>query len=167
MCAGEWPGTLTTSNEIPPHLERLAAREQDVRRVRAHAELRGEARLGRLEQLALALGHVHGCAGRLGEVGDAPEVVEVPVRDQDRGAARAHAGELEPELRGIAAGVDDDRLGRAPVGPDDVAVRPERAELVRVDRERHQAGESNRALRGYSGFCFGFGGCPCRFWYER
>ena len=127
----------------PTELESLAAREHDVRRVRANPELRGR----RLQLLALALGHVHGCTGPLGEVGDAPEVVEVPVRDQDRGAAGAHARELETELGGIAAGVYDNRLRDTAIGPDDVAVRPQRAELVRVDRERHQAAESNRALR--------------------
>ena len=91
------------------------------------------------------------------------------VGDQDRGAAGAHPRELEPELSRIAAGVDDDRLGDAAVGPNDVAVRPDRTELVRVDCERHLAAESNRALRSYSGFCFGFGlgSCPWRFRYWR
>ena len=65
------------------------------------------------------------------------------VRDEDPGARRAHPGELEPQRRRVAAGVDHDRLGGAALGPDDVAVRPERAELVGVDDEGHPAIECN------------------------
>ena len=95
-----------------------------------------------LEPVALALGHVDRRAGALREVGDAAEVVEVAVRDQDRGARRAAPGELQPQLGGVAARVDDDRLRRAAVGADDVAVRLERPERVAVDDEAH-AGECN------------------------
>ena len=44
---------------------------------------------------------------------------------------------------GVAARVDDDRLGRRGSRAHDVAVRPDRAELVTVDGEAH-GGESNR-----------------------
>ena len=76
-----------------------------------------------------------GRAGALGEVGDAADVVVVRVRDEDRGAARAQPGELEPKLRGVAARVDDDRFGRRAGRTDDVAVRADGAELVAVDGE--------------------------------
>ena len=59
------------------------------------------------------------------------------VRDEDRGAARAHGGELETQLGGVAARVDDDRVGRAAPGADDVAVRLDRPERELFDRERH------------------------------
>jgi hypothetical protein len=60
----------------------------------------------------------------------------VRVREQDRGTRRAYARELEPQLRRISAGVDHDRPGRAALGADDVAVRPDRSELIRFDRDR-------------------------------
>jgi hypothetical protein len=52
-------------------------------------------------------------------------------------AQRAPPRELEPELRRVVAGVDDDRLGRAALRAHDVAVRPDRAELEPVDDGRH------------------------------
>ena len=61
-----------------------------------------------LEAIAFSFGHVDGSAGRLGEVGDAANVVEMPVRDQDGGAGRAEPAELNAELRRLAARVDDD-----------------------------------------------------------
>ncbi len=64
-------------------------------------------------------------------------MVVVPVRDEDRRAAGAGAREVEAQLCRVAAGIDDDRLGRAASRTDDVAVRPDRAELVAVDGERH------------------------------
>ena len=56
------------------------------------------------------------------------EVVVVAVGEQDRGAGRARSGEREPDLGGVRARIDDDGLGRAPVGADEVAVRPDLAE---------------------------------------
>ena len=53
------------------------------------------------------LGHVDRRAGPLGEVGDAAEVVEVPVRDEDRRAGRAHSA------RARAAGRRRRRPGRS------------------------------------------------------
>ena len=69
---------------------------------------------GPFERGPLVLGHVDGRAGSLGEVGDAAEVIPVRVRDQDRRAARAQAGELEAQGRGVAARVDDGGLGAVP-----------------------------------------------------
>ena len=42
------------------------------------------------------------------EVGDGADVVDVGVRDEDRAYARAGARELEPQLRGGVARVDDE-----------------------------------------------------------
>ena len=109
-------------------VERLVAREEDLRRVRAQADARRHVVVHVLEEDALVLGHVHGRAGSLGEVGDAAEVIPVAVGDEDRDAARAAPGQLEPDLRGVRARVDDDRVG-APRPADEVAVRPDRAEL--------------------------------------
>ena len=66
-----------------------------------------------LEPLALALRHPDLGAGSLGEVGDAAEVVEVPVRDQDPGARGAEPRELEPQVGRVPAGIDHRALGRA------------------------------------------------------
>ena len=98
-----------------------------------------------LEEHALVLGHVHGRAGSLGQVGDAAEVIPVAVGDQDRDAlALPRLRQLEPDLGRIRARVDDDRLGRAGVA-DEVAVRPDRAELEARDVKGHQAAESIHA----------------------
>ena len=43
----------------------------------------------------------------------------------------------EPDRRRVAARVDDDRLRRAALGPDEVAVRPDRAERELFDDGRH------------------------------
>ncbi len=91
-CAGEWPGMATHSKEIPATstVSPPSSRWSGVYR-RPGAPARREVRV-LLEQGALALGHPDGRAGALGEVGDAAEVVEVAVRDQDRGAGRAACG---------------------------------------------------------------------------
>ena len=52
------------------------------------------------------------------------------VRDQDPGA-------LAGKLGRIGARIDDDGLGSALLPAHDVAVRPDRAELVAVDGEAH------------------------------
>ena len=62
-------------------------------------------------------------------------MIPVRVREQDRVDRGAHAGELEPELDRAAARIDDDRLVGAAVRAHDVAVRPDRTELVAIDRE--------------------------------
>ena len=60
---------------------------------------------------SLALAHVDGRTRALGEVGDADEVIPVPVRDEDRRARRTEPREQEPELGRVAARIDDDGLG--------------------------------------------------------
>ena len=90
-----------------------------------------------LEHRELARRRVDGRPGTLGEVGQAEDVVEVGVRDEDRDAACAARRELEADLRRGAARVDDDGLRRGAVGADDVAVRGERPEGQLVDDRRH------------------------------
>ncbi len=68
------------------------------------------------------------------------------VRDEDGDAGRSHPRQLQPQLRGVAARVDDDGLGRGEVGAHDVAVRADRAQLVAVDGERHYLDEEPRAF---------------------
>jgi hypothetical protein len=60
----------------------------------------------------------------------------VAVGEQDRGAGRSRTGEREPDLGGVRPRVDYDGLGRAPVGADEVAVRPDLPERELVNRER-------------------------------
>ena len=125
--------------------DRLATAHQMLGRVRAagHADRR-EFRVA-LEPLALAFGHPDLGAGSLREVGDAADVVEVPVRDEDPRARRAEPRELEAKVGRVPPGSMTTALGRAAVAADDVAVRVEGAELVPVDREWH-GGESSAAL---------------------
>ena len=63
-------------------------------------------------------------------------MVEVAVREQDRGAGRARTGQRQPDLGGVRARVDHDSLRRAPVGADEVAVRPDLPERELVNGER-------------------------------
>ena len=72
------------------------------------------------------------------ELGDASEVVPVSVGDQDRDAADADPGELQPELRRVPTRVDNDRFAGRLRGTYDVAVRPDRAELVAIDDQGHR-----------------------------
>ena len=84
-------------------LDRLAAAHEVLGRVRpsGHADRR-ELRVA-LEPLALAFGHPDLGAGSLGEVGDAADVVEVAVRDEDPGARGAEPRELEAKVGGVPA----------------------------------------------------------------
>ena len=118
-------------------LERLVPCEADVGRVRAQADTGRDEAVDVLEQRSLVLGHVHRRAGSLGQIGDAAEVVPVAVRDQDRHALRPRARQLEAKLRRVSAGIDDDRLGRVAARADDVAVRPDRSDLVTIDGKAH------------------------------
>ena len=89
---------------MPGELDRLAACEQVGGRVGAARGSGGRELRGSLEQVALALRHPDGRAGALGEVGDAADVVEVAVRDEDPGARGTRLRELEPELGGFPPG---------------------------------------------------------------
>ena len=68
------------------------------------------------------------------------------VRDEDGDARRSLPRQLQPQLGGVAAGIDDDGLACRAVRAHDVAVRPDRAELVAVDGERHYLAEEPRAF---------------------
>ena len=72
-----------------------------------------------------------------GEVGDTEQMVEMAMRDEDRGALRTEPSERQPDLGRVTARVDDDGLARAGLGPDDVAVRPDRSERELIDAQRH------------------------------
>ncbi len=87
---------------------------------------------------------VDGRAGRVREVGDTAEMVEVRVGEDDRRARAPGGRELGDEPLCVPARIDDDGFPRSLVGPDDVAIRADRAELVRVDCERHRGVESTR-----------------------
>ena len=119
-CAGEWPGTSVTANEMPASVDRLAAVEPDVRRRATDVDSGRRECGGLLDQDPLPGRGVHGCAGLLGEVGEADDVVEVAVRDEDRGAAGAASSERGLDRGGVTARVDDDRLG---VASDDARTR--------------------------------------------
>jgi hypothetical protein len=104
-----------------------------------------------LEQRALVLGHVHRRARSLGEVGDGAEMVPVPVRDQDRRAAGAEAGQLETKASSVVAGIHDDRLGGAALGAHHVTVGAGAAERIRVDDKSHRRSSLTRGIRlGFS-----------------
>ena len=129
-------------------LDRVPARDEHLRRVRADGDSGGRVRaLRALEQGALPLGHVHRRPGSLGEVGDAEQVVEVAVRDEDPRAARPEPSERQPQLGRVAARIDDRCLRRAGVAADDVAVRPHRTERELVDAKPHRPALSFRGGR--------------------
>src|SRR5213592_1362374 len=65
------------------------------------------------------------------------------VRDQNRGAARTQSAELVDDPGGVRPGIDDDRFRRGVVGPHDVAIRLDWAELKPVHCKGHEAFESN------------------------
>ena len=116
-------------------VERLAAVELGVDGVVANREPAG----GALGRHAVARRRVDRRAGSFREIGEAGDVIRVGVGDEDRAAARAGTRELEPQLRAVAARIDDDGFGRAAFRADDVAVRADRTHLVAVDDERHDA----------------------------
>src|SRR5215210_2145147 len=78
----------------PCQLERLVPRKEDVGDVRArdHAVAGSDDLVQPLEPLALVGRHVHRSPGRLGQLRDAAEMVEVTVRDEDAGAAASFEG---------------------------------------------------------------------------
>src|SRR5262249_20687030 len=119
-------------------LDRLAAAHQMFGRVRPPGDSVGRELRETLEAFPLALRHPYLCARSLGEVGDAPEMVEVAVRDQDPRAGCAEPRQLEAKVCRVPARIDDRALCRPALAPYDVAVRLERTELVSVDRERHR-----------------------------
>ena len=80
-----------------------------------------------------------GSARALGELGDPEQVVPVAVRDQDRAAAGPEPRQLEAQLRGSPLGSMTTASSAPPARAHDVAVRPDRAELVAVDDDAHRA----------------------------
>src|SRR5205823_9470279 len=76
------------------NVDRFAALEQVIRSMRSPRHTGGSELGVALEAITLTFRHVDGRARTLGEVGYAPKVVEMPMRDQDRGAARTELFEL-------------------------------------------------------------------------
>ena len=70
--------------------------------------------------------------------GEADEMVPMPVCDQDGNTACTELRHPHAKLRRVTARIDDDGLGRGSLGPNDVAVRPDRSERKLVDAERHR-----------------------------
>ena len=64
-------------------------------------------------------------------------MVVVAMRQQDRGARSTGPSEIESDLGRFGTRVDDDRLGRGPVGANEIAIRPDLAERELVNGERH------------------------------
>ena len=133
---GAVPGHVDDVERDPRDRDLVAAADRVLRVVRRDAH--AAARLARLQRVDLAARRPDLGAGSLGERRDAADVVDVGVRDEDPGGARAHAGELEPERRRVVARIDHRRLRRAALGADDVAVRLERSHHEAVDDERHE-----------------------------
>ncbi len=91
-----------------------------------------------LEDRPLELGDVDRSTRPFGEVGHSHQVIPVAVRDEDPGAASAHPGQLEAELRGPVTRVDHRRFGCAAVQADDVAVLLRGSEHESVDDQGHR-----------------------------
>ena len=118
-------GNVTDLEGDAGSVDRLAAgQKRGVAREGARRVTREEV-VRPAEDVELALGQPDRCVRSLRKVGERAEVVEVAVCEQDRGAGRARTGEREPDLGGICPRIDHDDLGRAPVGADEVAVRPD------------------------------------------
>jgi hypothetical protein len=66
------------------------------------------------------------------------------VGQENRGARGADASEFEPELGRVTARIDDDCRRRRSVGAHDIAVRPDRPELMAVDGKWHGSLTSSR-----------------------
>ena len=110
----------------------------DARRplVRPQRDVREElARL--LEDRPFELGNVDRSTRPFGEVGDAHQVIPVAVRDEDPGAASAHPGQVEAELRCPVTRVDHGAFGCAALQADDVAVLLRGSEHESVDDQGH------------------------------
>src|SRR5439155_1130901 len=127
-------------------LERLVAAQGHVGRVRTELEAGRREAVEILQQDALLLRHVDRSAGRFGQICHATEVVPVAVCDENRDATSGETDELVENPCGVGPWVDDDRLRRRVVGPDHVAIRPDRTELISVHCKAHEAFESNDGL---------------------
>ena len=89
-------------------LERFVSLQQEICGPAACFDAGGNEVRQVFEQGLLVLGHVDRGTGALGQLDDAKEVVPVAMRDQNRRARRAQAGELDAKLRSVPARVDHD-----------------------------------------------------------
>jgi hypothetical protein len=101
---GEWPGTWTHLERDARRLDGLAAGEERRLAGERARRIAREEVVRPAEDVELALGQPDRRARSLREVGEGAEVVEVAVREQDRGAGRSRAGEREPDLGGVRPG---------------------------------------------------------------
>ena len=128
-------GTAVTRERDPRGIDCLATVEPDVRGRRGNGEPGRSERVRLLEQEPLARRGVHECAGCLGEIGEADDVVEMAVGDENCRAGGADGVERAQDRRRIAARIDDDGLVGRGRGPHEVRVGPDRAELELIDGE--------------------------------
>ena len=81
-----WPGTRKVWNSMPASSSTSSPRSTTSGTCGGIVIARPGGKLvaGTLEQLPLGRRHVHGRAGRLGELGDPADVIHVAVGDEDR-----------------------------------------------------------------------------------
>ena len=128
-------------------VELLLAFEQHLGRVTAEADVDPvrDVVARPLQSIPLERGHVDARAGRLDQLDDTSDVVEIAVRHEDGDAPRAPQCRLDALGLAGPARIDDDRLVRARA-PDHVAVGLERAQGELLDFEGHR-GRSLAASR--------------------
>ena len=129
------------------HIERAEVDAGDADRVAAaHQVLRVvRGRLEAAQVVGVATGHPHLDAGGGRQVTDGSDVVEVPMRDQDRDQGEAALGQHVGDATGLVAGVDDHGIGRA-LGGHHEAVGLVGAEGEADDLERHPCCRFNQRL---------------------
>ena len=132
------PGTRVTAKEMPATSIVSPPSSQTSSGRAADGDPRRRERGRLLDQDPLPARGVDGCAGLLGQVGEADDVIEVAVGDEDRCAGGASSSERRLDRGGITARIDNHRLRRARRRADEVRVRPDRPELELVDLEAHR-----------------------------
>ena len=142
------PGTSVTAKEMPATSTVSPPSSQTSGGRAADGDPRRRERGRLLDQDPLARRGVDGCAGLLGQVGEADDVVEVAVGDEDRGATRrleqrAPPGSSPASPLGSTTTASVALRRRA----DEIGVRPDRPELELVDLEAHRGDYEPRAMR--------------------
>ena len=141
---------------MPASVDRVAAATRVRRIVRPDAH--AAARLPGAERLDLAGGRPDLGAGPLGELGDAADVVDVGVGDEDRRTLAPDSRELEPQLASGRRPGRRRRPRRRRARAHDVAVR-----LVRPERKASTASAMQASVRRR----FVFGSRACQRLYAK